>query len=217
MVFYIHRQHMVHEYCTKYDKNQSIILWAITTYTENTWNSCHIYSNVAQSQRYFTSMSNTRYLIIVLNMNHNILLWDIKTKIILYCLPITKRFGQKLWVSSRSYILDRVQNENSLQRNRTIVLGRFHNPLIMHKLCVFVWRNLNHVFSFSTQCKHITHVHHCTLASMLTTCHSHHLQLYNIYATNAIYPNFPIMYHNNPYTSALNQLWQVIRVIHSTT
>ena len=53
MTFYKHRQHIVPNYCTKYEQNQLILLWDITTNTQNAWTSGHNDSNLVQGQMIF--------------------------------------------------------------------------------------------------------------------------------------------------------------------
>ena len=47
----MHQQQMVHHYCTKYEYNQPILFWDITTHS--VWKSSHNYSNLAQSPMVF--------------------------------------------------------------------------------------------------------------------------------------------------------------------
>ena len=63
-------------------KNQPILLWNITTHTQNVWNIGHNYLNLTKSQMLFYKHEQhiipdnctTRY-----DKNHHILLWDITT------------------------------------------------------------------------------------------------------------------------------------------
>ena len=51
MLFYLHQQHIVPDYCTKYEQNQHILIYITTnTYTCNLWKKCHNYSNLEQNQ-----------------------------------------------------------------------------------------------------------------------------------------------------------------------
>ena len=54
MLFYKHKQHIVPDNCTKYEQNHHILLWDITTNTQNVWKNSHNYWNLQQNQILFS-------------------------------------------------------------------------------------------------------------------------------------------------------------------
>ena len=66
MLFYMCQQHMVPDYCAKYEYNQLILLGDITTNTQKVTISTQIWH---RAKSYFTCLSNAQYLITVPCMN----------------------------------------------------------------------------------------------------------------------------------------------------
>ena len=79
----MYQQHIVPDYCTKYEKNQPILLCNISTIIQKLCKNGHNYSSLAQGQMLFTCIISTWFRIMVCSkfeQNQHILLLDITNK-----------------------------------------------------------------------------------------------------------------------------------------